>query len=205
MMICSKPAAFRTKRRNSEFSKLNGILSASSSSPAARSGMMSSSFFSIAQGISGRYRPLQEGLFRHFLAMHNATDLPIFLYDVGARTGCKLEIDTICRLAELPRVLGLKDATGDFPRPAILGQKLGQQFRLLNVDDKTAMAFLANGGNGRVSVLSNVAPKMCQRLFLACTDHQMAEASLIERRLKPLVAAHSSPRQIPFRSNGPRL
>jgi 4-hydroxy-tetrahydrodipicolinate synthase len=134
-------------------------------------------------------KPSQEGLFRHFSAVHAATDIPILLYDVPARTGCELTIDTICRLAELPRIVGLKDATGETVRPYILRQKLGEQFRLLSGDDKTAIAFLANGGNGCISVLSNVVPKMCQSLFLACSEKRFAEAKLIERRLKPLMAA----------------
>jgi 4-hydroxy-tetrahydrodipicolinate synthase len=134
-------------------------------------------------------RPSQEGLYRHFLTLHNAIDLPVILYDVPARTGCELAIDTICRLAELPRIVGLKDASGDFPRPTILRQKLGEKFRLLSGDDKTAMAFLTSGGNGCISVLSNVMPKMCQRFFLACDNYKLAEASLIEQQLKPLVTA----------------
>jgi 4-hydroxy-tetrahydrodipicolinate synthase len=134
-------------------------------------------------------RPSQEGLLRHFSALHEATALPVLLYDVPARTGCELAIDTICRLAELPRIAGLKDATGDSGRPHILRQRLGDQFRLLGGDDKTAVAFLNHGGNGCISVLSNVVPKMCQNLFLACAEKRLADALLIEKRLKPLVTA----------------
>src|ERR1700724_711957 len=75
-------------------------------------------------------RPSQEGLFRHFEALHRATRLPILLYDVPSRTGCTLAIETIVRLADLPRMAGLKDATGDLDRAARLGRRLGERLRL---------------------------------------------------------------------------
>lgn len=134
-------------------------------------------------------KPSQEGLFRHFLAVQGATDLPVFLYDVPTRTGCQLATETIFRLAELPHIAGLKDATGDLARASVLRQRLGRQFRLLSGDDNTAPEFLAQGGDGCISVLSNLAPKLCQRLFRACVCGEAAEASLLERQLKPLVAA----------------
>jgi 4-hydroxy-tetrahydrodipicolinate synthase len=134
-------------------------------------------------------KPSQEGLFRHFRAIHEAADLPIILYDVPSRTGCVLAIDTIYRLAELPRVVGLKDATGDLVRPGILRRMLGVRFRLLSGDDATAFDFLALGGNGCISVLSNVVPRLCNRLFLACACGEQVEARLIERQLRPLIAA----------------
>jgi len=134
-------------------------------------------------------KPSQEGLFRHFRAIHDATDLPILLYDVPARTGCTLALDTIGRLAELPRIVGLKDATGDLARPGNLRRMLGEGFRLLSGDDGTALDFLALGGDGCISVLSNVAPKLCNRLYLASACGEQVEARLIERKLRPLVAA----------------
>jgi len=134
-------------------------------------------------------KPSQEGLFRHFRAIRDATGLPVFLYDVPARTGCTLAIDTICRLAELPRIVGLKDATGDLVRPGLLRQMLGDRFRLLSGDDATALDFVALGGNGCISVLANVVPETCNRLYLAGACGEQAEARLIERRLRPLLKA----------------
>ena len=134
-------------------------------------------------------KPSQEGLFRHFRAIHDATDLPILLYDVPARTGCEIALDTICRLAELPRIVGLKDATGDLARPGVLRRALGKQFRLLSGDDGTALDFLALGGDGCISVVSNVVPKLCNRLFLAGACGEQVQARLIERRLRPLITA----------------
>ena len=134
-------------------------------------------------------KPSQEGLFRHFRAVHDASALPIILYDVPSRTGCQLPLDTICRLAELPRIRGVKDATGDLTRPAVMRRLLGERFRLLSGDDATALDYLGLGGDGCISVTANVTPKLCNRLFLACFCGEPEEARAIERRLRPLTAA----------------
>jgi 4-hydroxy-tetrahydrodipicolinate synthase len=134
-------------------------------------------------------KPSQEGLFRHFRAVHDATGLPIILYDVPSRTGSPLAFETIYRLAELPRIAGLKDATGDLSRPGTLRRVLGDRLLLLSGDDGTALDFIGLGGNGCISVVSNVVPRLCNRLYLACACGEEAEARLIERRIKPLTAA----------------
>jgi 4-hydroxy-tetrahydrodipicolinate synthase len=134
-------------------------------------------------------KPSQEGLYRHFHAVHDATALPLLLYDVPSRTGCTLTLDTIARLAELPRIIGLKDATGDLTRPIALRRMLGERFRLLSGDDATALDYFGLGGDGCISVLSNAVPKLCNRLFLACFCGEPEEARALERRLRPLVAA----------------
>jgi 4-hydroxy-tetrahydrodipicolinate synthase len=124
-------------------------------------------------------RPPQEGLYLHFRAINDATALRVLLYDVPARTGCSLGIDTIRRLAELPRIIGLKDATGDMERPRRLRALLGERFRLLSGDDATALDFLMAGGNGCISVLSNVMPIECTALYAAWRrgDTEAARAS----------------------------
>ena len=134
-------------------------------------------------------KPSQEGLFRHFRAVHDATGLPIILYDVPSRTGCALQLDTVCRLAALSRIIGIKDATGDLTRPVAMRRLLGERFRLLSGDDATALDYMGLGGDGCISVVSNVVPKLCNRLFLACFCAEPEEARAIERQLKPLVAA----------------
>jgi 4-hydroxy-tetrahydrodipicolinate synthase len=134
-------------------------------------------------------KPSQEGLYRHFCAVHDMTGLPIILYDVPSRTGCELRLDMICRLAELPRIIGLKDATGDLTRPPALRRLLGDKFRLLSGDDATALDYVGLGGDGCISVTSNVVPKLCNRLFLACFCGEPEEARAIERQMRPLVAA----------------
>jgi 4-hydroxy-tetrahydrodipicolinate synthase len=110
-------------------------------------------------------RPSQEGLYQHFRAIHDAVSTPLLLYDVPTRTGCTLEIETICRLAELPRMAGLKDASADMSRPARLRSLLGPRFRLFAGDDSTALTFIEQGGDGCISVTANVAPRLCGRLY----------------------------------------
>lgn len=134
-------------------------------------------------------KPSQEGVYRHFRAIHDATGLPLFLYDVPCRTGMTLAIDTICRLAALPRIVGLKDASADLTRPQTLRRLLGEPFRLFSGDDATALDFMGLGGNGCISVLSNVVPKLCHRLHLGCAAGEQVEARLLEGQLRPLAAA----------------
>jgi 4-hydroxy-tetrahydrodipicolinate synthase len=112
-------------------------------------------------------RPSQEGLYRHFRAIHDAVGIPILLYDVPSRTGCALADDTVARLAELARVVGLKDATGDLSRPERLRALVGEGFRLLTGEDASALGYFARGGDGCISVVSNVAPRLCVDLHAA--------------------------------------
>src|SRR3981189_1293526 len=129
-------------------------------------------------------KPTQAGMYAHFRAIADSTSLPVILYDVPARTVCGLADDTIARLAELPRIIGLKDATGDVTRPLRLRSLLGADFRLLSGDDATALGFLAMGGDGCISVTSNIAPALCRAMYLALTQGQMAQA----QRLAAVVA-----------------
>jgi len=134
-------------------------------------------------------RPSQEGLYRHFQAIQDETGLPILLYDVPARTCSGLEIDTIQRLATLPRIVGLKDATGDLARPARLRRLLGNEFRLFTGEDASALGFFAEGGNGCISVTSNVAPKLCTQMFDAWARGDGAEATMLSALLVRLTRA----------------
>jgi len=121
-------------------------------------------------------KPIQAGMYAHFHAIAQSTGLPIILYDVPSRTVCGLADETVARLAEMPQIIGLKDATGDVTRPPRLRSLVGPDFRLLTGDDATALAFLAQGGNGCISVPSNVAPGLCRNMFLACRQGQIASA-----------------------------
>lgn len=134
-------------------------------------------------------RPTQAGLLAHFRAVGAATGLPVILYDVPARTACALADTTVARLAELPGFIGLKDATGDISRPARLRALLGSGFRLLSGDDATAFAFLAQGGDGCISVTSNVTPGLCRRMAADLQRGDLAEAQRIAALLAPLTAA----------------
>lgn len=110
-------------------------------------------------------KPTQAGLHAHFRTIAESCGLPIILYDVPSRTGCGLADETVARLAEWPRIIGLKDATSDVNRPLHLRSMIGDDFRLFSGDDATAHTFLLNGGDGCISVTSNLMPSLCQALF----------------------------------------
>jgi 4-hydroxy-tetrahydrodipicolinate synthase len=134
-------------------------------------------------------KPTQVGLYAHFREIAQSTGLPIILYDVPSRTACALADETVARLAELPCVIGLKDATGDATRPARLRRLVGSDFRLLSGDDALALAYLAQGGDGCISVTSNVAPGLCRSMFLAWKQGQVARAQRLARPIAQLTAA----------------
>jgi 4-hydroxy-tetrahydrodipicolinate synthase len=133
-------------------------------------------------------RPTQDGLYAHFRAVADSTGLPVILYDVPARTVCGLADETVAQLSRLPNVLGLKDATGDVTRPSRLRPMVGPRFRLLSGDDATAIDFLLRGGNGCISVTSNVAPGLCRSLYQACRNGQLARARKLAETLARLSA-----------------
>ena len=146
-------------------------------------------------------KPTQAGLYAHFRAVAQSTGLPIILYDVPSRTVCGLADETVARLAEMPQIIGLKDATGDVTRPARLRSLVGPDFRLLSGDDATALAFLSQGGNGCISVTSNVAPGLCRDMFLACRQGQIARAQRWAMPVAQLTAAlfrESSPAPLKY-------
>jgi 4-hydroxy-tetrahydrodipicolinate synthase len=120
-------------------------------------------------------RPTSRGLYEHFTATMNAVSLPVILYDVPARTGCALAEETIIKLAQHPQCIGLKDASGDPTRTLRLRAKLGLQFRLLCGDDALALAHRAHGGDGCISVASNVAPRLCKAMDDAWNQGKVRE------------------------------
>jgi len=134
-------------------------------------------------------KPTQAGLLAHFTAIAQSTGLPIILYDVPCRTACSLADDTIVRLAEMPPFIGLKDASGDITRPARLRPRVGKDFRLLSGDDATALPFLVQGGNGCISVTSNVVPGVCRSMYLAYRQGQLARAQRLSAEIAPVTSA----------------
>jgi 4-hydroxy-tetrahydrodipicolinate synthase len=134
-------------------------------------------------------KPTQAGLYAHFSEIAASSGLPVILYDVPSRTACGLGDATIARLAELPRIIGLKDASGDVTRPARLRTLVGPDFRLLSGDDALGLAFLAQGGDGCISVTSNVAPGLCRNMFLAWRQGSVARAQRLARPIAQLTAA----------------
>jgi 4-hydroxy-tetrahydrodipicolinate synthase len=146
-------------------------------------------------------KPTQTGLYEHFRAIAQSSGLPVILYDVPSRTACGLADETIARLAELPKIIGLKDATGDVTRPTRLRSLLGPDFRLLTGDDATALAFLAQGGNGCISVTSNVVPGLCRNMFLAFRQGQITGAqrySIPVAKLTAVLFRETSPAPLKY-------
>jgi 4-hydroxy-tetrahydrodipicolinate synthase len=134
-------------------------------------------------------KPMQAGIQAHFRAIADQTTLPIILHDIPSRTNRELADDTLARLAESKRFIGLRDGTGDIARPPRLRPLLPARFRLLSGDDATALAFFANGGDGCISMISNVAPELCQIIFSNCRQGRLQSARYLQHRLAPLTAS----------------
>jgi 4-hydroxy-tetrahydrodipicolinate synthase len=131
---------------------------------------------------------MQAGIEAHFRAIADSTALPIILHDVPTRTIRELSDDTLARLAQSRQFIGLRDATGDLARPMRLRSMLPFGFRLMSGDDATALAFLAGGGDGCISAVSNIAPDLCQVIFSSCRQGRLQSARYLQGRLVPLAA-----------------
>lgn len=146
-------------------------------------------------------KPTQEGLYVHYREIAAATGLPLILYDVPTRTARGLADETVARLAEIPRIVGLKDATADAGRVSRLRALVGPDFRLLSGDDATALGFFAHGGDGCVSVLSNVAPGLCRAMFQAWQQGDSVRArqlNLVATRLTAALFCETNPAPLKF-------
>lgn len=131
-------------------------------------------------------KPSQEGLFRHYRQIHDETDIPVILYNVPSRTGVNLSVETVGRLAKLPRIVGIKDATPDILRPIKLRCVTGRDFSILSGEDATVVAFLAHGGDGCISVTANIAPQLCRRLHDAWAAKDFDTLFTLRDALLPL-------------------
>ncbi len=131
-------------------------------------------------------KPTQEGLYLHFKAVHDSCGLPIVIYNIPSRSVIDMTIETMTELAKLPRVIGVKDATGDLARPMRTKLAIGPGFTLLGGDDGTSLAFLAQGGHGLISVTSNVAPRLCVGIHDAWQRGDLLKAQQINEMLAPL-------------------
>jgi 4-hydroxy-tetrahydrodipicolinate synthase len=145
-------------------------------------------------------KPMQTGIHAHFQTIADSTALPIILHDIPSRTIRELSDDTLARLAESRQFVGLRDATGDIPRPLHLRTLVRPGFRLLSGDDATALAFLANGGDGCISTISNVAPGLCQAIYSSCRQGRLQSARDLFNRLARLTnaLAKESPAALKF-------
>jgi 4-hydroxy-tetrahydrodipicolinate synthase len=131
-------------------------------------------------------KPTQEGLYQHYKAVHDATDLPLIIYNIPGRSVIDMTVATMARLAELPRIVGVKDATNDLARPLKTRLAIGPQFCQLSGEDATVVPFLAQGGHGIISVTSNVAPRLCAQLHDAWMSGDYARVFDLRDRLMPL-------------------
>ncbi|MDX1921918.1 MAG: 4-hydroxy-tetrahydrodipicolinate synthase [Alphaproteobacteria bacterium] len=131
-------------------------------------------------------KPTQEGMYAHYKAIHDATNLPIFIYNIPGRSVVNMSVETMARLAELPRIIGTKDSSGDITRPSRIRALCKNEFRQLTGDDPFTLPFLAMGGHGCISVTSNVAPALCAQLYNAWSKGDLATAEKINDRLMPL-------------------
>ena len=131
-------------------------------------------------------KPTQEGLFLHYKAISEATDIPQILYNVPGRTAVDLLPETVARLSELENIVALKDATADLERVAITRELCGENFIQLSGDDATALDFVKLGGHGVISVTSNIAAKEMATMFALAAQGKFEEAEIINQRLMPL-------------------
>ncbi|HMO48616.1 MAG TPA: 4-hydroxy-tetrahydrodipicolinate synthase [Rubrivivax sp.] len=131
-------------------------------------------------------RPSQEGIYQHFRAVAEAVDLPMVLYNVPGRTVADMQHDTVLRLAQVPGIVGIKEATGNIERAAWLIKQAPEGFSIYSGDDGTAVALMLLGGHGNVSVTANVAPRLMHELCMAAIEGQAKRAAELQLRLLPL-------------------
>jgi len=131
-------------------------------------------------------KPTQEGLYLHHKAVAEAVDIPQILYNVPSRTACDMQPATVARLATVPNIVGIKEATGDLTRLSAIAALCGKDFLLFSGDDATACDFMLKGGHGVISVTANVAPKLMHDLCVLAAGGDAAGAHAIDEKLQPL-------------------
>ena len=137
--------------------------------------------------VAGYYnRPSQQGLYEHFKLIHDNSSIPIIIYNIPPRTIVDISAETMARLAALPRVVGVKDATGDLSRVSQERLQITTPFNYFSGDDLTALAYNAQGGRGCISVTANLFPAHCARLQAACLAGDYTKALILHEQLLPL-------------------
>ena len=131
-------------------------------------------------------KPTQEGLYQHFKAIQDAVDLPIILYNNPARCIVDMSVETMARLAEFKNIVGVKDASGDITRPVKTKLLIQKKFDQLSGEDALTVPFLAQGGQGTISVTSNIAPQLCADLHKAWNEGKMEKVAALNGQLQPL-------------------
>jgi 4-hydroxy-tetrahydrodipicolinate synthase len=131
-------------------------------------------------------KPTQEGMYRHFRTIAEATDLPAILYNVPGRTVADMANDTVVRLAQIPNIIGIKDATGDIGRLGGLLRDVPEHFQVFSGDDPTAAALMLLGGKGNISVTANVAPRLMHELCMAAIAGDIPRTRQLNSKLAAL-------------------
>jgi 4-hydroxy-tetrahydrodipicolinate synthase len=131
-------------------------------------------------------KPTQEGMFLHFTAIADSCDIPVIIYNIPPRSVIDMSVETMARLAKHPNIVGVKDATANLARPLHTKRACGAKFCQLSGEDHTALAFLAAGGAGCISVTGNVAPRLTGEMHVAWQEGRLADAMAIQDRLLPL-------------------
>src|SRR5207302_880525 len=131
-------------------------------------------------------KPNQEGMYQHFKAINDAIGIPLIIYNIPPRSVIDMSVDTMKRLFELRNIAGVKDATGNVGRISLQRQAMGEDFIQLSGDDITALSCLAAGAHGCISVVSNVAPRLCADLMNRWFAGDPAGALAVQDRLVPL-------------------
>jgi 4-hydroxy-tetrahydrodipicolinate synthase len=146
-------------------------------------------------------KPTQEGLFQHFKTIHDTVDIPIVIYNIPGRSSVDMSNPTIARLAKLPNIVGVKDATNDLARPLRMRIEIGRDFAMMSGEDATAVAYLAQGGDGCISVTANIAPRLLSEMHEAWQRGEVDTVCRINERLIPLhdaLFAETSPAPVKF-------
>ena len=137
--------------------------------------------------VTGYYnKPTQEGQYRHFMAVADAADIPLILYNIPGRAVVSISVETMVRLSKHKNIIGVKDATADLMRPSRERIAIGADWLLLSGEDGTALGYNAHGGSGCISVTANIAPRLCAEFQAACAKGDFAKAREYQDRLMPL-------------------
>lgn len=134
-------------------------------------------------------KPVQEGMYRHFVAVADAVDKPVILYNVPGRTAADMQAETVARLAKHPNIVGIKEATGDIDRLQDIRDRVDNDFMLYSGDDFTVLPFIAAGGHGVVTVSGNIAPAAMSRLCELAMAGELEKAKELDDSLQPLNSA----------------
>ena len=131
-------------------------------------------------------KPTQSGLYEHFRTIAEKTNIPIIIYNIPGRSIVDMSIETMIKLSKIKNIIGVKDATNDLFRPLITRKKMQNEFCYLSGEDGTALAYLAQGGHGCISVTANVAPKLCSEMHIAWQESNILKAQEINLKLSSL-------------------